>query len=968
MKKLFKTLLITGVAVMLLTAICVGVFSSNAASSDPADSYVVQTAPNEDSSIKLWFEHSFNKVFTSDKTPSGMNTYSVYMAKNEIESAQFVLYSDSTKANMGATVTNFTDADGNEIPAEIYYEMYVTTTDLKTDSVLGMTASNSIIREGETPDPIYPLAKIGGKFQLNAGKSQAFLIRLKSSESTPSGWYSAQLNITNSSGQVVKTATVFAYVWDFVIEEETALKTSFILSNDTTYGGSYQKFYDYLLENRLLAMDVPGALNSDNPYLTNPRVNAVRVTAGDIAGQPGNTYGDVNSTVNYSAYPDAYSELSNSDIWDEVKDKFYFYTGDEPVGEVWKKWTGTDTFSVGQLTSSYKVLESNWAGAKSVVPFHENHPYPEMSVSQPLANYQDYQLQDAVQGMIDGGGVSIWCPQFYAFTPQSELTAAGYNGTDTQAIRELSCSISGLYAWGDINGVNGQDFFVGHTYYNWNNIYGEFADRINSEVYLANQNGEVANSELWAYSAGWNKTYTYANHLIENTGLQTKMMFWQLYQNDVTGYLYYGTNNWTEYDDENGKHVDNTATGSYTMAQWKTNKHVYSSPYHAIYGNGTLFYGASQAKMRGVSNYVGTLRVEIMRDGVEEYQMLTMLEDYLGEAVAKQVVSRVSTNVVRYLSLPGFNRSAFASSMDEYDIMAQVRRDLGNALEVAVDAGQCDHQWNSGVVTEAAGCITAGTKTYTCTKCGAQDFETVPTHHSVGDCYKKISGTAATCTSDGSEIYQCDICGNKKTVTTTAFHNDRNYYRYEHNSDKAHTVYCTVCSEKVTVEEHKAFTVDTATCASAGQLMDECRYCGYMTVPTDDNGNQIITNTAAKEHELVSKTVPATCTADGYTGVECAMCDYKEVTVIEATGHSYADGACTVCGEKEPVVEPQYTLGDLTGDGNVNAMDVNIAKRILSGSVTPTAAQKLAGDINGDGQFNGKDSNALTRIASGAVG
>ena len=48
-------------------------------------------------------------------------------------------------------------------------------------------------------------------------------------------------------------------------------------------------------------------------------------------------------------------------------------------------------------------------------------------------------------------------------------------------------------------------------------------------------------------------------------------------------------------------------------------------------------------------------------------------------------------------------------------------------------------------------------------------------------------------------------------------------------------------------------------------------------------------------------------------------------------------------------------------------MDVNIAKRILSGSVTPSAAQNLAGDINGDGFFNGKDANFLARIASGAV-
>ena len=1004
MKKLFKTILMTCVAVMLLTAVCIGVFTTNAASDDPADSYVKQTAANEDSSLNLWFEHSFKKVLTSDKTHSGMDTYSAYMAKNEVENIQFVLYSDTTKTGLSAAVTNFTDEKGNELSAELYYEMYVTTTDLQTDSVLGMTAENSIIRAGETPDPVVPFKNVG-RFQLNAGKSQAFFVKIRSTADSPSGWYSAQLDIKDSSGNVVKTATIFAYVWNFELSEETALKTSFILSDDRRYGGNYEKFYDYLLDNRLLAMDIPGTLNSDNPYVTNPRVNAIRVTAQSIAGAPGSTYGDANSTVNYHTYADAYSELSRSAIWDDVKDKFYFYTGDEPVGAVWRKWTGSSTYSVGDLNSTYPVLESYWADAKSVVPFHENHPYPEMSVSSSLTNYQDYQLKDAIQGMIEGGGVSIWCPQFYAFTPQSELTAAGYLGNDRQALRELSCSISGLYAWGDINGTNGVDFFVGHEYYNWNSLYGEFSDRINSAVKLAEENGTVANSELWAYSAGWNKTYTYANHLIENTGLQTKMMFWQLYQEDVTGYLYYGTNNWHEYDPENGTHVDNTQTGSFTMFEWKTNKHVYSSPYHAIYGNGMLFYGGTQAKgLRGLS-YVGTLRVELMRDGIEENQMLTMLVEYLGEAAAKEVVSRVSTNVVRYLSLPGFDTSAYDSDMDEYDIMTMVRRDLGNTLEAAVLSGKCEHSWDDGVVAEEAGCLTAGSIVYTCADCGAQYDEVIPAKHSVGDCFTKVSGTNATCTADGSEIQQCTECGYKRTITTTAFHNDAKYYRYNQFSEKAHEVFCTVCDERLDAVGHTYFTIDTATCTEGGYLKDECRYCKYMTDPTDDNGNAVITATDAKGHAVVETTVDATCTENGYSGKVCKNCDYSEAEVIPATGHelvdvaldatcteegykgtectkcdysditvlpvidhSYVDGKCENCGAEDPDYsgDAEYTLGDMDGDSKINAKDANLLKRIVSGSLTPTDIQRKTGDINGDGAVNAIDANLITRLAAGA--
>ena len=112
------------------------------------------------------------------------------MAKNEIENAQFVLYSDTDKTGMRATVTPFTNEAGDEISATLYYQMYLTVENLDTGSVLGMTAENSIIREGEVPDPMVPFANINGSggFKLNGGKSQAFYIQLETEKDTPAGF------------------------------------------------------------------------------------------------------------------------------------------------------------------------------------------------------------------------------------------------------------------------------------------------------------------------------------------------------------------------------------------------------------------------------------------------------------------------------------------------------------------------------------------------------------------------------------------------------------------------------------------------------------------------------------------------------------------------------------------------------------------------------------------------------------
>ncbi len=907
MKNSVKKILFCLFATVLLFAVAMGAFTASAATDDPADSYVKQTAPNEDPSISMWFEHSFKKVLTEDKTPSGMDTYSVYMAKNEIENAQFVLYSDTTKANMSAFVSNFTDKDGNEIPAEIYYQMYVTVEDVQHDYIYGLTdPSEDYIREGETPDPVYPLAKIGSRFQLNGGKSQAFYIRLKTAENTPSGWYSAQLDVKNSSGQIVKTATVYCYVWDFTISEKTELQTSFILSNNTSYGGSYQKFYDYMLENRLCATDVPGKLTESNPYLTNPRVSAIRVSGYIEAGEnPGSKYDD--QALYFPYYTDIYNRLSQSEIWDEVKDKLYFYNTDEPLpGELAAGIRDTIT----EAYSAKSGIDKYWGeeNPRIVIPHGENHPYPYYTFTnevKPLSSYSPSVLTDAETAMFDDNLCTIWCPRIYGFTPMSEIAKTDYTCVETSIIRTNSGPYSGnISKWG-------------LDYYIWEDIFGEFSDRVKSEMVT-----DSADVELWAYSAGYNKNYTYTNHLIENTGLQTKMMFWQLYQEDCTGYLYYASNNWSEQDGNvTTPFADKTPTGSNIMCEWKTNKWLLGSTGKYMYGNGVLFYGAQQAKMRGVTDYVGSIRVEMMRDGIEEYQMLTMIEDYLGEAAAKEIVGRVSNNVVDYLSLPKFSTSQWASSMDEYDIMASVRVDMGNILEAAVAEGQCDHSWDGGEVTKEPTCLTIGYTTYTCTDCGAQRDEYIAAYHNEGSCFEVTSPSTATCTEDGKVTMKCKHCGFVRERTVSAFHNDSDYYTYKETSAKGHAVVCTVCNESIASSEHYIFVVNTA----------------------------------------------PTCTEDGISGNACKLCGYGDKTVTPSKGHTYEGGSCIDCGEADPDWSdtPDYTPGDLNGDGAVNSMDANLMKRILAGILTPTEEQILAGDFDGNSVINGMDSNVLVRVIAG---
>ena len=936
-----KRLISLSIIIIVMVTLCVGIFSNAAdISNDPADTYTPQKAEYEDRDISLWFEHSFKKVMTSDTTHSGRNSYSVYMAKNEIENAQFILYSGVLKEDLKANVTAFTDENGNEIQADIYYQMYLTLTDLSTTSLLGGTEENTFIRNGEQPDPVIKLRK-SNSFTLNAGKSQAFYIRLTSTEDTPSGWYSAQLNITDSEGQVIKTATVYAYVWDFVISEKTELKTAFFMENQTDYGGSYKAFYDYLLENRLCAMDVPGELNSSNPYVTNDRVAAIRVSS--VGGGNNKVYKD--DPACFPEYKAMYDDFAAMAEWEEIEDKFYFYTVDEAVSKDMEEQYALihprDFPTIDDAKDVSERLDRYWPDAEKVIPYHLNHPYP-YTVMDPIASIEDKAIiWDGLQEMMDSGCSTIFCPMIYGFTPLSELEAAGFAGTGNK-LYSLSGRASGKIG-------------AGETYFSWETLLGDYSDRVQSFL-LVNEEGEEKMANNWAYCAGWCQSYSYCNHMIENTGLQTRLLFWQLYQENVKGYLYYGANYWDEYNENNGYYVDKTVTGSKTGLTWKVNKRCYDTGY-STYGDGTLFYGPKMAKVIGF-DVVGSIRVDMLRDGVEDYQMFTMLEELCGSDAADKLVDSVSNNVVDYISMPQYDRSAWDPSMDEYDIMASVRKELGDAVEKATN-DRCEHQWDEGVITVEATCLKMGEKVYTCSLCNMTDTEQLPTLHAVGECFDIIRQVEPTCEADGLDRHQCRICGYAKNYTVPSYHTDPESLIYEYSTVSEHSVTCSVCNEYLGPEVHVYFSYYTDSCTEDGIRYEECKYCK----------NRIdYEEVTARGHNYDTVTVDAGCEKEGYIETVCLTCGESSTEVIAPKGHSYVEGVCSLCGDIDETYspEPLYTAGDINNDGSINVQDIFRMKLMIKTLIEPTELERLAADINGDGLVNAADTFKLTyRVLNG---
>ena len=162
--------------------------------------------------------------------------------------------------------------------------------------------------------------------------------------------------------------------------------------------------------------------------------------------------------------------------------------------------------------------------------------------------------------------------------------------------------------------------------------------------------------------------------------------------------------------------------------------------------------------------------------------------------------------------------------------------------------GCTSHTYGSAVITKQPTCTSEGTKTKTCTQCGATVTETIAKlSHSY-----TTTVVAPTCTTDGYTLHKCSVCGTS----------------YKNNTTKAtgHSYGNSVVTKQ-------------PTCTSEGTAIKTCTKC-----------NATVTEKLpAKGHTaVIDKGYPATCTTAGKTdGSHCSVCNtvIKAQTVINATGH-----------------------------------------------------------------------------------
>jgi outer membrane biosynthesis protein TonB len=538
---------------------------ASATSQAPAVSNNKITAANEDAEINLWFDHSYNNTPAEDIKSTGKNTYQIKLAKNEIEGCHLMLASNVKKTGLTLQISDFVNEQGETLTKEICYGYYF-------DDVEGKTVAD-------------PIPLLEHEFDLTAKRSKMFIIKVKSTKDTRSGSYSADAVLLDSNGNEIKKAKIYAYVWNFTLPEASSCKTLTDLGWMNIYAGHrvyagddsllYTKYYDYLLENKMCAYNLPffadGQYSDDRVerYLDDPRVTAFCVCW--------------KTAFNEDYVRKAYNRISKKQIWLE---KAYFYPIDEPGNKA----------KLDEINNAGSLIKSVFGdGYKLIVPMHLN----EALKTDGSLDWFEYVK----------GSVNVWCPHNYFFNDYADFSA--------NPLLTYRCSTK------------------------IESKLGAFTERMARE--------QAEGDEVWWYVTRYphNPEITLS---ISDKSVQHRLMFWQQKLYNVDGFLYYASNDW----------YHNDATMDTNRYMWDKKFEQDNSYPYRVYGNGVLVYcGAglqeyldrySEGDYGAVGYYgpVGSLRLESVRDGIEDFDYFTLLDSLYGEGTSDLLIKKLTTSLGNY--------------------------------------------------------------------------------------------------------------------------------------------------------------------------------------------------------------------------------------------------------------------------------------------------------------------------------
>ena len=521
--------------------------------------------------IDIWSAPAYVKVF-QDKDYSDDEAYSSFYAldglevftyKNEQEAGQIILTPDYDVKEYDISLAKLVSSDGTEFPLSamtVYNQKYVEV------SAPSRTQTNSTM--GMTPDALLPFetAKEFGENVVSKDKNQGIVVEFSTPENQTAGIYTGTFTLSADGKDY--SVPVSLTVWDAVVSSENNLKTSFLVKQDKVFSAEmdasyemYEKYYEKLLDYRICATNMPLHNVKDfNEYLSQLKKYTKDARASTIQ------FFDVSNSswtdYDYDVFEDKIVEIAEESFTDGVNylKKLVYYLGmiDEP-----------------HITNTQHRVDPMlrcFAKARNAAMRTLNKNRAEYNVSD--------ELFSAVIERIEN---------FPFVVTATHADLYDYEWNEQQ--KRLDAEANG-------------ETYVSNPDEEYKITFCPVFDGMNTET--QRENNRLDGLEGWWYGCDY-PTDPYPNYHLDETLIPARVLSWMQYNYGITGNLYWAVNNMS---DQNEYKVTEVPENVYDDL---ANENV------ATKGEGFLVY---PGKLYGLDNFVPSLRLTAIRDGMEEYEIL----------------------------------------------------------------------------------------------------------------------------------------------------------------------------------------------------------------------------------------------------------------------------------------------------------------------------------------------------------
>ena len=191
----------------------------------------------------------------------------------------------------------------------------------------------------------------------------------------------------------------------------------------------------------------------------------------------------------------------------------------------------------------------------------------------------------------------------------------------------------------DSDGTRAVDLLARHCKV-WCPKISMFKDDFMGEFMLERE--KLGDRTWWYYC--WEPGLPYSNVFIDMDNFYHRTIAWQQYLYGINGMLYWSVNWW-----KHGSPWDVT-TPVPELSEY-------------CFGDGSLLYNGDRV---GIDGPVGSIRMEILRYGIEDHYMFSLAEKAFGREYIVNEISKITSSVYRYT--------------DVHWMLDEVRREIGNKL------------------------------------------------------------------------------------------------------------------------------------------------------------------------------------------------------------------------------------------------------------------------------------------------